>query len=393
VVAGWVVVLLAGAVAVVRLVGEEAHPDDPGPFYDQPEALPDGPLGAVVRREVIADFHPGATAYRVLYTSTDTEGQRRAVSGVVAIPDGPAPAGGRKIVVYTHGTVGVAARCGPSMQAPADQPLFFEGGAALLDAGYIVAAPDYEGLGTAGPHPYLVGAAEARNALDSARAARQLAGDDAGTDFVVWGHSQGGHASLFTGELAATYAPELHLVGVAAGAPPSDLIALFRTNVKTTAGKVLVAMAIHSWAGVFHDASLDQIVAPVARPVVRDISRNCLYGTHQLLKSVPGSLALNVRFLSNPPWETEPWRTIARSNQPGGDPIGAPVLLVQGDADTIIPAALTRDLADRLCASGEEVELRILAGAPHVETGHLAAPDVVTWIGDRFAGRTPASTC
>jgi len=33
------------------------------------------------------------------------------------------------------------------------------------------------------------------------------------------GHSQGGHASLYTGELAASYAPDLKLVSVAAAAP------------------------------------------------------------------------------------------------------------------------------------------------------------------------------
>jgi hypothetical protein len=52
---------------------------------------------------------------------------------------------------------------------------------------------------------------------------------DAGASnrFAVWGHSQGGHASLYTGELAASHAPDLKLVGVAAAAPATYLIELF----------------------------------------------------------------------------------------------------------------------------------------------------------------------
>ena len=53
-----------------------------------------------------------------------------------------------------------------------------------MDAGYVLAATDYQGLGTPGPHPYLVGAAEAMNALDSVRAARNLTEAGASSDFV-----------------------------------------------------------------------------------------------------------------------------------------------------------------------------------------------------------------
>ena len=63
-------------------------------------------------------------------------------------------------------------------------------------------------MGPPGPHPYLVGTSEGMNALDSVRAARNLPEAGAGSDFAVWGHSQGGHASLFTGHLAASYAPD-----------------------------------------------------------------------------------------------------------------------------------------------------------------------------------------
>src|SRR5690606_37645715 len=97
----------------------------------------------------------------------------------------------------------------------------------MLSRGFIIAATDYPGLGTVGPHPYLVGVSEGRAVIDSVRAARELREAHAGDRFVVWGHSQGGQAALFTGELSASYAPELKLLGVAAAAPATDLTKLF----------------------------------------------------------------------------------------------------------------------------------------------------------------------
>ena len=330
----------------------------------------------------------------MLYTSTGYDGEPTAVSGVILVPDGEPPEGGRKIVAYTHGTVGVASNCAPSLVTnPEHQPLLLEGGPELLAAGYVVAATDYQGLGTPEPHPYLVGEAEAMNALDSVRAALNLDGANTSTDFVVWGHSQGGHASLFTGQLAASYAPELELLGVAAGAPAPNLEDLFATNIETTVGRILIAMALDSWARVYDDASLDQIVRPVARPLVRSIARNCLYNQSQILSSVPAALALDLRFLHTPPWETEPWKTIVATNTPGASPTRVPILITHGDEYPIMPPATTTALADKLCAQGETVDLRILPGIAHLDAGPEAVPHVVQWIADRFAGKPPPITC
>ncbi len=389
-VAGLVLALGGAAISVAI---QRAQPGEPGPFYTAPSPLPDGPPGTIIRREVIDDYYAGATTYRVLYLSTGYDGDPAAVSGIIVVPDNPAPPGGRQVLAYTHGTIGVAPRCAPSLQDATVTPLDLEGGERFIAAGYVIAASDYQGLGTRGPHPYLVGEAEGMNALDGVRAARNLAEADAGADFAVWGHSQGGHAALFTGQLAASYAPELRLLGVAAGGPVPNLIDLFKVNIETDVGKILIAMALHSWARVYDDATLDQIVTPAARPVVGRVAANCLYSQGQILGSLPSALLLNLTFLSLPPWEVEPWRTIAEENTPGATPIDAPLLIVQSDADTIIDPAVTERFVDDLCASGETVDLLLLSGLSHVETGHEAAPDVAAWIADRFTGGEAPTTC
>ena len=395
----WITAIGLGALAVATVAGwlvfvESSRPDAPGEFYSAPTPLPEGPLGTIIRSEIIDGFYPGATAYRVLYRSTGYDGEPAAVSGVILVPEDTPPADGRKVVAYTHGTVGVASNCAPSLVTNQErQPVLFEGGGELLSAGYVVAASDYQGLGTPGPHPYLVGDSEGMNELDIVRAARNLSEAQAGTEFVVWGHSQGGHASLFTGQLAAGYAPELQLLGVAAGAPVPNLADLFAVNIETTVGRVLISMALQSWARVYDDASLDQIVTPAARPLVGRIAKNCLYDQRQILASVPAALALDLTFLHTPPWEAEPWKTIAEENNPGATRTNAPILIVQGDADPIVAPDVTARLADKLCAQGETVELRVLGGVAHLDAGHVAVPGVVEWIADRFAGKPAATTC
>jgi acetyl esterase/lipase len=127
----------------------------------------------------------------------------------------------------------------------------------MLARGYVVVATDYPGLGTPGIHPYLIGVSEGRAVLDSVRAARDLPDAGASNRFAVWGHSQGGHASLYTGELAASYAPDLKLVGVAGAAPATYLAELFDADKSSPVGKELTAMAIYS--ELYHVPSIEQL--------------------------------------------------------------------------------------------------------------------------------------
>jgi pimeloyl-ACP methyl ester carboxylesterase len=384
--------LLIGCIAAGLAVAlDHSAPPRPGPFYAVPSPLPRGGPGTIIRKELIPDFYPGTKAYRVLYESTGFDGRAAAVSGVIVVPEGPAPRHGRKIVAFAHGTVGVASNCAPSLQGGGFAQII-EGLGGFVAAGYVVAATDYVGLGTPGPNPYLVGRVEAMNVLDSVRAAHRLRQAHAGVEFAVWGHSQGGQASLFTGQLAPSYAPGLHLVGVAAGAPVPDLVDLFKVNSGSTVGKVLIAMALSSWSRVYPGARLQQILTPAAVPAVERIAGYCLYG-RQLLGAVPSALLLSLTFLKTPPWKVEPWRSIIGKNDPGRAPTAVPILITQGAADKIVPASVTERFVKGLCARGGRVDLRVYPTVEHLEAGIVVAPDVAAWIGDRFAGRPPSSSC
>jgi len=382
-----VVVLAAAGVIALRATG----PATPGPFYAVPSPLPRGPAGTIIRKQLIPDFYPGAKTYRVLYKSSGIDGRPTAVSGLIVVPLGPPPRRGRPVIAFTHATVGLASGCAPSLQSSGGAQVI-EGLGEFIAAGYVVAATDYSGLGTPGPAPYLVGRVEAIDALDSERAAHRLRQAHAGVEFAVWGHSAGGQAALFTAELAPGYAPDLRLVGVAAGSPIADLVDLFKVNPATTVGRILIALALYSWEHTYDDPRLQRIVEPSARAAIAGIAEQCLYGS-QILGDPAAALAVSLRLAHSPPWRSAPWKAILAQNTPGTQPIGVPILLTQGGADKIVPASVTERLARGLCSRGERVELRLYPSAEHLEAGVLVAPDVAAWIAERFAGRPAPSTC
>src|ERR1700722_1939939 len=215
------------------------------PFYQALAEEIAGPPGTLIRSEPMLFAPAGALAYRVLYRSTGLNGEPIAVSGVIVIPPGPPPPGGRPIVAWAHPTSGVVPHCAPSLAIFVFQQM--AGSRPLVERGAIIAATDYPGLGTPGPHPYLVGVSEGRAVLDSVRVARLFPSAGATNRFAVWGHSQGGQAVLYAGALAKSYAPELDLVGVAAAAPATELATLMADDLNSAGGRNLTAMTLWSW--------------------------------------------------------------------------------------------------------------------------------------------------
>src|SRR3546814_5632228 len=87
--------------------------------------------------------------------------------------------------------------------------------------GYVVGAPDYIGLASPTLHPFLVGPDTANAVLHGVRAARDIQGAAAGSNFAVGRESEGGHAALRTEKGARSYAPDLALVATATRAEPN----------------------------------------------------------------------------------------------------------------------------------------------------------------------------
>jgi acetyl esterase/lipase len=359
-------------------------------FYATPDLIHGSP-GSLVRSEPIAGAPEGAMAYRVLYRSAGLRDEPILVSGVVVVPSGPVPEGGRPVVAWAHPTTGVVPRCAPSLAFIRFWSI--QGLREMLDRGFVVTATDYPGLGTAGPHPYLVGVSEARSVIDSVRAARSLPGAQAGSRYAVWGHSQGGQAALFSGLLAATYGPELQLAGVAAAAPATDLAALLGDDLDTPAGKNLTAMTLWSWQRVF-GAPTEEAVVPGAVPAMERLASECIESIYDLIARKESEKPLEKGFLRVPDLSAaEPWRSLLRANTPGTLPAGMPLLLAQGEADAIVRPEVTRAYMARSCAAGVPVRMLSLPGVGHGFAAYNTAATAVAWMADRLAGLAAPNDC
>jgi acetyl esterase/lipase len=390
-----VAVAAAAGLAGVLIASGDPQPAEPSPFYDAPSAatLRAARPGTILRTQPVAGAPAGTRAWRVLYRSVREGGAPGAFSGLIVVPNGPVPPGGRPVVAHPPGTLGVASRCGLSTRSSGRIFDVLHGLPEATAADDVVVVPDYEGLGTRGPHPYLVGPAEARATLDLVRAARRFAPAHAGGRFGVWGESQGGHAALWTGQLARSYAPELTLVGVGAAAPVTDLPEFLRINRDDVVGRMLSAYVLDSWSRIYRGLRIADLVPPAAVPDVRGLQDVCLDERLGRDAAAVASLVRKVAYRRRDPWATEPWHDLLVRNSPGRGRIAAPILVTQGDADELVRPALTAAFVARLCVQGEDVGARILPGVDHREAGAASAAAMTRWLDERFAGEPAPSSC
>lgn len=361
-----------------------ANPYDPA-FYDTPATIPSGMPGQVVRFETMAAPFPESQAFRVMYTSTSFDGSPIVVTGMVFVPNGPAPAGGRPVVSWAHPTTGIVDACAPSRIG--DPYGDVQGLGQFLANGWIVTATDYQGLGTDGMHPYLVGSSEARGTIDIVRAAGQLvAGNGASKRYAVFGHSQGGQAALFVGQMAQSYAPDLQLVAVAAAAPAGLLAQLFNADKDTMAGAVLGSFAVTSWSDVFGYDPGTVVKSNFERRVAH-VSEKCVVGGSKLDDVTLGidDLILKGRMWSANPATTPPWSKQFAVNTAAQTSIPVPVLVTQGTEDKIVRPWSTVQLVTDYTANGTHITETEMSGVDHVAAGKASVPYVVPFFKKQFA--------
>lgn len=360
-------------------------------FYNVDAARISGGMAGSLIQNVKEDVPAfGGSKYLVLYRSTGLKGEPIAVSGMVFVPPGKMPVEGWPIVAWAHPTSGLVPKCAPSMAAGGTDQV--QGLQALLKQGYVVTATDYPGLGTSGPHPFLVGESEGRAVLDSIRAARELIGGKS-PRAALWGHSQGGQAVLFAGQIAHQYAPDITLVGIGAAAPATNLGLLMSDDFDTPGGRNLLGMALYSWAKIY-GAPIDQVLAPEALRTVDALANICL----ESIFDIPGRLldgrALMKGFLSVPSITTiEPWQSLMLENSAGPLPAHLPVFLAQGAADDTVPPAVTAGYMSKLCDAGSAVTMDVMAGVGHLNTAKSSAPTFVEWLASIDAGKAVANNC
>src|SRR5512146_503213 len=301
------------------------------PFYNTRGLAKSGALGEVVRQEPLGVSVPGASSVRVLYRTQRADGSYTFSSGMVFIPDGTSSGKPRPVVAWAHGTLGLGDSCAPSRTADPVKSLAWV--SSMLAKGWVVTATDYAGFGTPGTQGYLVGGDEARDVLNSVRAARNLPQAHAGTSFVVWGHSQGGSSALFTASQADGYAPELHLVATVASAPAAELVPLLNEQYNTVADWVIGPLIVTSWPAANNDLSLSGKLTAAGRDNYKRIANHCI------LQSTLGGLIRNVlgqKFFTTNLISVASWRSMAQQQSAPTLKPDQPLLVVESKADKVV---------------------------------------------------------
>lgn len=386
-------VLVLGAGVLHRWPGEPgtgaAHerategPEGAGFYEPGPGQVAAGEHGSLIwSREVVTGPTIGGTTHLVLYRSTSAKGETVAVSGVVSTPAGEPPEDGWPVVAWGHGTTGMADRCAPSRSAVDQQTGVYGASmdrvtAGLVEDGYAVVRTDYEGLGTPGPHPYLMGQSAGAAMADIVLAAHELTPDLA-DEWLAMGHSQGGQAALFTSRFTGAYTPGLDLQGIVALAPPSQLGAVVRmgstSSTSTFLGPLLVAAARTG------DEPLEQVVSPQGRDLLPQLEERCiaeLYRTDSF-----GGIDLE-EFLA-PDVDLERLAGVVGTNDAAEVNPTVPVMLVHGGEDTTVPQLLSDRLAEQYRDRGADLEYVRLPGADHISMLEEAAPTVHAWVAGAF---------
>ena len=366
-----------------------AHPVNA--FYEAPAERPSQP-GALLRSEAFAawELPRGTSAWRILYTTTLDDGTAAIASAIVLAP-AVRDSTPRGVVAWAHGTTGIVQACAPSLaSAPIASAPALE---RAIAAGWVVVATDYPGLGTKGPHPFIIGEAEARSVLDAVRAARHMTELVLLPRTVVWGHSQGGHAALWAGIIAPRYAADVGLAGVVAIAPAAEIAELMEHHGDNPGASSLFSFLAMSYSSFYRDVEFDDVIRPQSRVIARQLAGLCFDDS-----DVNIAIAL-IGLLKGTPVLTAPLdRKFAKRLEQNAPrlPVGAPLLIAQGVDDVSVPIALNDRYVTGRCAAGQPLEYWTFDGVDHgaivaVESP-LTAP-LLRWTTERFSGAAAATGC
>ena len=385
------------ALATLGLIGGatagDARAAKTGPqgnaFYEPPSQLPKGHGKLIWKRNAGSYVQLANAAYtkKVLYTSKSPQRQRIAVSGSISVPEGSPPKGGWPVITYAHGTTGVADKCAPSRLGAKSPVIPYVDYVdpeqeQWLELGYAVLRTDYQGLGTPGPHPYLIGKSEGRSVLDIVRAARQL-DSDLGRRFVIAGHSQGGQSALFAaGVYGNGWTPELKLRGTVAYAPASHLLQQANALSAFTSPSPLSALATMILYGAA-TANPGVVPAEILRPppfgMYPTLEQKCL---PQLGKANRFG-AIAPADLLRPGQPDAAFGQVLTKMNPAVT-TDHPILLAQGTADTTVLPVLTDLLDGELKDLGDDVDYQKYPGVTHSEIVAAAEKDVIAFLGQQL---------
>jgi hypothetical protein len=333
------------------------------------------------------------TAYQLLYRTNDARGRAVANATTVIVPNGAPPAGGRQLVSVDDAEDSDDSTCAPSYQLQTGEPdnhnLSAEMHLAVpqLALGRDLVIPDAEGPQS----EYIVTGMEGHATLDSIRAVEsfrpaQLAG--AKTPVGLIGYSGGAHVTAAAGELQPAYAPELNIVGLAAGGVPVGNRETIDYLDGSVGAGVLMATSI-AMDRAFPELRLGSRLNAAGKAWAEEASKGC--ATSVFAKP----------FAHFSDWTTDPHpfddpvvARIVADNALGHATPTSPTFFYNGEHDELITIKALDALVGRYCDAGATLDyVRDPAGVEHIQGVANFYPLALKYLADRFNGDPPPTTC
>lgn len=369
------------------------------PFYTYTGSTPLSQLapGTVLKQRsvslVISGLSVPVSTKQVLYRTTGEQGQATATVTTIIRP--LIPLEGTKIVSYQTAYDALGSQCDPSFELQGGgSGVGAEGDAiaAYVVAGFTVTVPDYEGPNL----DWGAGQESGQGTLDGIRATENFLGDSSSTKVGMLGYSGGAIATQWASELAPTYAPELHIVGAAAGGIPVD----FAHNLNYINGD-------QAWAGVIpailvslgraFGIDITPFLSPLGQQITSEVSSECI---GSFAANFPG---LTVQQLLLPQFQ-DPFQIPAlvtvlnhliMGNSPGKP--GEPLLFGIGDADGtgdgIMILGDEQALAHEYCQRGVPVSFDIYPLLIHSQAAIPFEAHALTFLENLLNGGSPGNQC
>lgn len=314
------------------------------------------------------------TVYEVVYATPNVRGEMSQASGMVAVPQ--EATGARPLVAYFHGTQTLRTNVPSNPENAEGRGTTF----LFAAAGYVVACPDYLGLGQSpGRQTFEQASPLATCGVDMLRAARRVAETlsvGLNGQLFLCGYSQGGYATLATQRaMEQDYANEFTVTASAPMAGPYDLSgtmfdAVFApdTVAQTPLYIASILLAYNDTYNLYQDPS-EVFAAPYDARVA-----SLFDGTHTG-NEVSAGLANTAEALLRPDFAqalradpNHPLRVALRQNDVYDFRPLAPVRLFHGKADRNVPFANAEVAQRRMTERGGTVELVNVGDALDHET-------------------------
>lgn len=348
-----------------------------------------------------------ADSQLMTYKMLGVDNKEVMATALVFVPKTPEPANGWPIVAWAHGTTGVADKCAPSQQGLNGTQYLLQ---KLLAAGYVVVAPDYEGLGEPSgkeSHPFLNLKSEAYSITDAVVATRNYLdkqGKKTARQWVTVGHSQGGHAALGAAQYASR--AQLDYKGTVAIAPASNLAAIllggeaavanYPANIQipvlasldTFTSLIVAGLQGHNVSVSYNDVFKPDTakIAPIAETecsstVGDDLGEGMEIYAANNSNSLMGYGRNQDNFMNLPVISN----FLTKDSQPLLTKVSTPVIIYQGEKDATVPKAATDLLKASAEAKGTKIEYKTDPEWTHTTAYTANFDNFVANVGTLFA--------